>query len=36
MRELGQRGIIASEVEIQKWQDELVERELEKRRREAT
>ena len=32
MRELGMRGIIASEQEIKKWQDEVIEREIELRR----
>ncbi|WFC94856.1 hypothetical protein MBRA1_001493 [Malassezia brasiliensis] len=33
MRELGQRGIVASEREIQKWQEELIQREIENRAR---
>lgn len=32
MRELGKRGIIASESEIQKWQEDLINKELELRR----
>lgn len=32
MRELGMRGIIASEQEIKKWQEEVIEREIELRR----
>ena len=35
MRELGQRGIVASEREIQKWQEELIQREIESRSKQA-
>lgn len=35
MRELGQRGILASETEINKWRKELIEAEYEARKRAA-
>jgi len=36
MRELGQRGIVASETEITKWQEELINSEIASRTRTTT
>lgn len=36
MRELGRRGIVASETEIEKWQEELIQRELETRKQSTS
>lgn len=35
MRELGQRGIVASEKEIERWHEDLIQRELELRKKQA-
>lgn len=35
MRELGQRGVIASETEISKWQEEMIQKEIERRRQQG-
>jgi len=34
MREIGQRGVLASESEIQKWREELVQKEIERQRQQ--